>query len=278
MKHIILPSDFSENAWKAMSYAADLYHNTPCKFYIINTYSLPTSFAGTGGVDLPVEDVSMGKESAKQLERLLKQFKELDHHDLSKFETKSTYGSVIVAIKNLEEGLKGAPIVVMGTKGATGLGKFFFGSTTTDVIKKCKSPVVCVPDLANLGTPKSIMFAMDDLGISSQSEVQPLIELAEEWDSKIATVHINDSNNVPADKTPEEIVSDYYLNRIEHSFHNIPGDNIEDELMHFAEVNQIDLIAMIKRDQGFWNNFFSTSLTKNMAFYSKIPLLILKDI
>jgi nucleotide-binding universal stress UspA family protein len=278
MKHIILPSDFSENAWKAMSYAAGLYHNTPCKFYIINTYSLPTSFAGTGGINLPVQDMSMGKESAKQLEILLKQFKDLDHHDLSTFETKSTYGSVIVAIKNLEEGLEVTPIVVMGTKGATGLGKFFFGSTTTDVIKKCKSPVVCVPNLANLGTPKSVMFAMDDLVISSQSEVQPLIELAEEWDSKIATVHINDSKNVPADKTPEEIVSDYYLNRVEQSFHNIPGKNIEDELMHFAEVNEIDLIAMIKRDQGFWNNFFSTSLTENMAFYSKIPLLILKDI
>lgn len=174
MKHIILPSDFSGNAWKAMSYAANLYHDTPCKFHIINTYSLPTAFAGTGGVVLPADPVPLSQNSEKKLEKLLKQFKDLEHHNLSEFELKSTYGSVTVALQILEEGLESTPVIVMGTKGAAGLGKFFFGAIAADVIKKCNSPVICVPDLADLGTPKHIMFAMDDLIISSQNEVQPL--------------------------------------------------------------------------------------------------------
>jgi nucleotide-binding universal stress UspA family protein len=278
MRHIILPTDFSDNAWKAMNYAANLYHKTPCTFHIINTYSLPTAFAGTGGVTLPINTKPMEKESENHMEELLKEFKDLEHHGLSDFEVKCASGPVIVAIQNLEDELDTTPVIVMGTKGVTGADMLFFGTVTTSVIKRCNSPVICVPTKANLGIPKNIMFAMDDLIISSKIEIQPLIELAEEWDSKIATVHINNTKMVSTGKTPKEIVSDYYLDRIEHSYHSIEGVSIEGELMNFADENHIDLIAMTKREQGFWKSFFQTSLTKNMAFYSKIPLLVLKEL
>ena len=277
MTHIILPSDFSDNAWKAMSYAANLYHNTPCKFHILNTYSLNTAYAGTGGVYIEIDPEFASKESEKQLAHLLEQFKDLDHHKLSEFETKSNYGAVIVAIQNLEEELDSTPIIIMGTRGAFGVGKYFFGTTASSAIKRCVSPVICVPKQANLGTPKSILFAMDDLIISSKNEIEPLIELAQQWDSKIATIHVAGSEKETTDKTTEEIVSEHYLNQIEHTYKTIPGDNIEDELMRFAKANEIDLIALIKRDQGFWNNFFQTSLAESMSFYSQIPLLVLKE-
>lgn len=278
MKHIILPSDFSDNAWKAMSYAANLYHNTPCIFHIIHTYNLPTAFSGTGGVTMPVDPIPMSEASANQVEELGKNFKKLDHHSLSTFYSKSIIGSVAVAILDLEDELESTPIIVMGVRGVSGLGKLFFGSVSESVIKQCNSPVICVPIQAILGTPKNIMFAMDELNISSQSEIMPLIELAEEWNSKILTVHINDTEKKTEGKTPDEIVSDFYLNRVEHSYHGLSGNDVEKELMYFADANQIDLIALIKREKGFWKNTFQTSVTKNLTFSSKIPILVLKDI
>lgn len=278
MKHIILPSDFSDNAWKAMSYAANLYHDTPCIFQIIHSYDLPTALSGTGGVNMPINPIPMSVASANAVEKLVKKFKKLNHHKLSTFYSQSTTASVINIIQKLEKELESTPAIFMGTVGVTGLGKRFFGSVTTRVIKNCHSPVICVPKEAHIGTPKKIMFAMDELTISSKKEILPLIELAEEWKSTISTVHIMDANTETKDKTPEEIVSDFYLNRIDHNYYNITGDNIEKEIAHFAETNEIDLIAMIKREKGFWQSLFQSSLTEKMTLSTHIPLLILKDL
>ena len=39
MKKILLPTDFSDNANNAISYAVQLYKNEKCNFILLNTYT-----------------------------------------------------------------------------------------------------------------------------------------------------------------------------------------------------------------------------------------------
>jgi len=39
MKHILIPTDFSSNAWNAIQYALKLFKNEECTFYLLNTYT-----------------------------------------------------------------------------------------------------------------------------------------------------------------------------------------------------------------------------------------------
>jgi len=39
-KKILLPTDFSKNAWTAISYAIELYKNDECDFYLLNTFQV----------------------------------------------------------------------------------------------------------------------------------------------------------------------------------------------------------------------------------------------
>ncbi len=39
MKTIILPTDFSKNAYNAITYALKLFKDEPCRFYLLNTYT-----------------------------------------------------------------------------------------------------------------------------------------------------------------------------------------------------------------------------------------------
>ena len=39
MKKILLPTDFSENSWNAISYALNLFKNETCTFYLLNAYT-----------------------------------------------------------------------------------------------------------------------------------------------------------------------------------------------------------------------------------------------
>ncbi|HMB61517.1 MAG TPA: universal stress protein, partial [Eudoraea sp.] len=36
MKNILIPTDFSRNAWNALSYATSLFKKTRCTFYIVH--------------------------------------------------------------------------------------------------------------------------------------------------------------------------------------------------------------------------------------------------
>ena len=37
-KKILVATDFSKNAWNAIVYALELYKNTACDFYVLNTF------------------------------------------------------------------------------------------------------------------------------------------------------------------------------------------------------------------------------------------------
>lgn len=275
MKRVILPTDFSDNSWKAMSYAAQLYSKTPCTFYILNTYTVPHGYNDVG----VIQDFEPLRESSEEgLKTFLTRFRELEHHDDTKFETISKFASLVDTIRDMEKKNPGEHIIVMGTRGVTGIGELFLGTMTSHVISNAQSPVICVPNSAEMNVPKNIMLAVDNDGVDRKEEVQPLLEIVDASEAVIRVV------NVPVDEEAlfgadlaEQFVIDHYLNDVEHTYHSIEGDYKEDTLTKFAKANRMDLIAMIKRDRGFWKNLFHRSLTKNMSFRSDIPLLILRD-
>jgi len=51
-RKILLPTDFSKNAWNAMTYAIELYKDEVCEFYILNTFNA-TGYALANNVDFP---------------------------------------------------------------------------------------------------------------------------------------------------------------------------------------------------------------------------------
>ncbi|NOQ70530.1 MAG: hypothetical protein GQ574_00925 [Crocinitomix sp.] len=275
MKHVILPTDFSNNAWKAMSYAAQLFHNVPCNYILLNTFSVPYSYADVSAmpnVELLTED------SESQLQTVLKRFKELDHHDNSTFKTLAKFASLVDSVRAIETEHPDDCTIVMGTKGAGGLGETFLGTMTSHVVNSAKSPVICVPNEAELSVPKNLMLAVDSEGVDKMEEIQLLVDIANQHQSAIRLVNVPISEEeVLSEDSAEQFVLDNYLGKTPHTYHTLHGNYKEDLLTQFAERNDVDLIALIRRDRGFWKNLFHRSLTKSMSFYSDKPLLILRD-
>ena len=85
MKRILLPTDFSENAYNAISYAVQLYKDIKCKFYILHTYT-PVSISAGRMVDnyssFDLQDIT--KETAERKlkgieDRLKTEFNNANH-------------------------------------------------------------------------------------------------------------------------------------------------------------------------------------------------------
>jgi len=276
MKRVLLPTDFSDNSWKAMCYAAQLYNNTPVMFYILNNYSAPYDPIEAGIISYfePLK-----KSSEEGLKKIEARFRDLDHHPETEFKTFSTYGPIHATIQSFEKKEPESYIVVMGTQGASGLGELLLGTTTVGVVQNVKSPVITVPASATLEAPKNILLAIDNKGIGRLGEIRPLLKLAKAHSAKIAVlnVHVPETELVLDKDSPEEYVLDHYLADIEHSYHSVDGEYIEDKISQFANRMGADIIALVHRDRGFWRNLFHSSMTNRLAYHSDLPLFILKD-
>lgn len=275
MKQVILPTDFSENAWMAMSYAAQLFNDQPCVFKLLNTYNVPYGYMD---ISAPQDSEFFSKNSNEGLKETADKFRMLDHHSNSRIEMVSRFSSLIDAIVELEDnGLDS--IIVMGTKGMDGLGAFFLGSMTSHVVTHSKSPVICVPITAQLTVPEKILLAIDNQGVAHKSEIQNLIDISRKKQSHISIVNVpeEEEEKILTSLSTETAVISHYLNTISHDFQTLDSAYKEDAIISFAKSNHIDLITLIRRDRGFWKNLFHHSLTKSMSFNSDMPLLILKS-
>jgi nucleotide-binding universal stress UspA family protein len=276
MLQVILPTDFSDNAWKAMCYAAQIYSKQPCKFLLVHTYNLPFTQMETG----IIEDMQpVIEEVDKELDTLLKSFQELDHQSGSAFEKVVQFGSLVDNLDKIQADYSGKSIVVMGTKGASGANKFFLGSMTTSVLDALKTtPLICVPSEADLTPIKKIMLAADNLAIAKKTTLTALLDLAKLNDAGVKVVHVpEDELRFLEAGSAEQLLIHQYLTGLNHTFHIFEGSYTEDDLLQYAIDDQADLIAVVKRDRGFWKNLFHKSMTKSLAFRTHIPLLVMHE-
>ncbi|MCC7452983.1 MAG: universal stress protein [Crocinitomix sp.] len=276
MLQVILPTDFSDNAWKAMSYAANIYHNQPCKFFLVHTYTMPYSHIETG----VIQDMTpMIEEAEKEMKKILARYLDLDHHPESKFDSLAKFGSLADTLDQVKEDYTGDSIIVMGTKGASGAGKFFLGSMTTTIIDSLKkTPIICVPYLAELSPLNKIMLAVDKNGITKSTTLSSLVNLATHNEAGIKVVHMpEEKETVLAAGSAEQLTIHSFLGNLTHTFHTFGSHYDEHELVNYAIADEANLMAFIKHDRGFWKNLFHKSLTTSLAFDCKLPLLILRD-
>lgn len=71
MKNILLPTDFSKNAFKAIKYAVELFENEDCSFHLLNTFTAGAysmvSFAD-GHSSLMLEEITRKNSESELLE------------------------------------------------------------------------------------------------------------------------------------------------------------------------------------------------------------------
>ena len=104
-------------------------------------------------------------------------------------------GSLSISLNHLVDTL-GIDLVVMGTKGASGLVAAIMGSNTSDIIEIATCPVLAVPEGANLSVPKNIVFASDNQGLSDSGVITPLTDLALKYQSHIHLMNVLDEDKM----------------------------------------------------------------------------------
>lgn len=275
MKTILIPTDFSDNAWKAAGYAANLHRNIPCCFVIVHAYYVPGVVLE---IDVSAYIASRTKEINDKMIQIQQEFEEFDHHPDTTVEIVARYG---IASQIIEDQAKNyfADMVVMGTKGISNVPNVLMGSTSVEVVNTVKCPIICIPERAEIAPPMHIMLATDYNNTANLDKLLVVKELAETNNSRIDVVNVKAGlkTQVQDNEKMENLVLDNFFGDIEQEFFDLEEDDVELAILNFAHQKGVDLIVLINRSRSFWENLFHKSVTHKLEFLSDIPLLILKD-
>lgn len=280
MKHIILPTDFSENAANASRYALRLFENESCTFHIVNCYAPFAShhsiYATALNLDAP-DNINL-KKSEQGLEKFVASIKDL-RQPWHFFKTLTSPRLLTNELMHLITETN-TELVIMGTKGASGLKEIFMGSNTVQVIKAIKNcPVLAIPENYDFTAPLEIAFATDLYRFYSESELQPVIDLAKAFKSAVRIINVTQKEKTLSD------VQEFNLREIQKQFgeiqstlHSVPLTNsISKTLELFTEELGVHLLALLNYPHSYLEKIKRESVVKNIAFHTQIPLLVVPE-
>jgi nucleotide-binding universal stress UspA family protein len=271
---VLIPTDFSNSARLAFDYGYQLFKaEDDLEFVLLNSYEMPSG-ASAGGVMMSLEE-AMAKESKRDLSIELKKLNE-KYPDLN-ITTVSRYGTLdnSIARTNNEEHID---LIVMGTHGASGLKKALIGSNTQAAIENVVRPVISVPSDWESKEVKNIVFATDLKQLHNVDILEPINVLADLADATIHIVYVTENNSdIDLENEVTKLpLHQFFDNRVV-KYKVVECDDVAEGIDSYVKEISADMVVMIPKVVSFWQKLFKRSVTEQMAFQSKVPLLSLKD-
>ncbi len=278
MKTVLIPTDFSKNAWNTINYALQFFKDEKCIFYFLNTYTPPVyrvdyllggpaySAIPDTGIDLSLAGLQFTLEEVKQ------RLPNPNHQ----FEILSAFNTLTGEINDICKKMQ-VDFIVMGTQGATGAKEILLGSNTVHVIRKAKVPVMIIPSDLDFKVIKSVLFATDYLMPFKKEEMQFIKDFAQAHKAKLTVMHVKTAK----DLTPYQLKNKGKLRSEMGDFHptfdELEGRLMPESIHGYGIKHPVDLLVMINRGHGYLERLLRKQNVESIAFHINIPFLVLPE-
>ena len=273
-KTILIPTDFSANAQNAVNYAISMFDGEKINFLLLNSYRIIPLGSAEYITNTDMSDYKTYSEQG--LKQVLKSIKKTFPDKELNIETMSKLGYPVQEMDKIVK-RKNVDLVVMGTKGASGIKEILIGSNTADAIKNLTCPVLAVPENASCKNPKNIAFAADFGDIEKPVLLNPMLEIAKKIKAEILVVHVDENGKK---HNTEEAYQEMKLNEmfadIPHLFSEIKNSNPAQGIEDFVKTRAVDMLVTVARKHSFIHNLLRGSVTGKLAMHTHIPLLALQ--
>lgn len=278
---ILIPTDFSSNAWHAVCYALELFKHKHCEIHIINVFGIAEGLSVFMYPQPGDEDYESAKfEAQTQLSKLADKITlRLQGETPHKINTVAICGEPLDIIKEYSQ-TNGFDLIVMGTQGLSNTGNAVYGSVAVNVMEKVRNcPVLVVPQTSELTPPLEIVLPTKLTSSFTQGNLKILGELLlmHECDLKILHIlkNVNDTlNNSQTDnlKTLTRI-----LNLKPSAFKKLHNIDVLSGINCFIESRDSSMVTFLNKRHAFFGSILSKPLVKQITFYSKVPILVLHE-
>ena len=276
MKTIMVPTDFSPNANKALDFAVEIASGARASIILVYVNDLlDTPFREKTALEnkygLP------GEEAAEmELEMICKNIRESMRLDV----TYQVFGGTVTSAILDAAKENNASLVVMGTLGNTGFKEKLVGSITAAIISKSDIPVMAVPILSEWQIPKNIMMAVNHFD-ERPANTEMVFKIARLFNSKVTVAVFTDEDDAEAADYLENtrgIIS--YGQELESIYKDIKvdvvrlyGHKFQESIDEFIAANQVDMLVMFTHKRNFIESVFNKSVSSKMSYHTNIPLI-----
>ncbi|WP_425391131.1 universal stress protein [Ekhidna sp.] len=273
MKKILVPVDFSEVSGHATRFAIEIAEKNDAEITLLNSvhfdYFTDYQFTSFTTAKSMMDEVKDAME--EKMEKFKNTFK-------SRLKLKSVVNqlSLVESVKNMvnEEGFD---LVVVGTKGASGISEVLVGSNTEKVVRHAPCPVISVPSAATVDSIKRILVPIDIREIKA-SYLTKVAALQKQFGARIEFLWVKTPHNIEnEEKVSKELstlIEEYDIANFEFTIikNVFPSDGI---LWHADETNA-DMIAMATHARRGISHWLSGSLTEDTVNHIKKPVWTFK--
>ncbi|WP_417884953.1 universal stress protein [Zunongwangia sp.] len=268
MKTVLLPTDFSENSFNAISYAVQLFEKSKTKFILLNTLY---------NADFIIYSSLYGvykDNSIKNLSRFLERIKKEYPNDKHEFELVSSFKMLHEEIKD-RVAEKSIDLIVMGTEGAQGGSELLFGTHTVHAIKVAKCPLLAIPSGSTFEKPSEILFPSDLKLNFSEYNLDFLKEIVDHFQSKVHLLNVNLGSELTQEQTASKDSLLQFFEENGSNFIQESKGSVMDALQDYRTKNASQLLVMVKNKHTFIEKLLFSSLVHEVAYYVKEPFLVL---
>lgn len=274
MVNILVPTDFSDLSRVAIDYAVKLANKLDGNLTLLHVVTVIQPTRASMRLRLEALEEELMRVAREDMELLtaelagkLKTTKPLQHRVV---QGSSFNATVKNEAKKLRSGL-----IVIGTRGANGLKKVVLGSNTASIIEISHIPVLVVPELAEFTGFRRFVYATDLVHIDDElATMLPFVKIFE------STVHIFHA----ASSTKDVAVAEA---RIREAIAKVDYDRFEVKVVADREVDKAveayvretssDLLTTFTHEHSVYEKLFDRSLTRKLAFQSRLPLLAFRQ-
>ncbi|APG65173.1 hypothetical protein LPB136_07360 [Tenacibaculum todarodis] len=277
MKKILIPTDFSDNAWFATKYVLNLFSSEECEFFFLHSTKIGVSMASN--ISKKLTNV-MRENAITDLKHLQERAEKVDSNSKHTFKISESGHDLEQAIEITIENHQ-IDLVVMGTKGASGLKEVLLGSNTINVINKINDcPVLAVPIMVDILMPEDIGFPSDFNRLYKSELLNPIKGMAKISNSIVRIMHINTEGELSAEqqKNLDALTMYLYRSNVKTSYHLM--SNYADktrEIVDFIFDFDIDILAMIRYKHSFLEKLLHEPVIKKLGHHLEIPFLIIPE-
>jgi nucleotide-binding universal stress UspA family protein len=190
-----------------------------------------------------------------------------------------TYVKASDLLSEVKKCLKKYPVdlIAMGTQGATGAERILLGSNTVRILKHIRNKaVLVVPEAFDLQRLKQVVFPTDYMHYYEPFELQPLIDLVEDWKAVLHVVYAAREFKLNPTQESNRSLLETRLSGLNTRFAEIPlQKHVSDTIVGYSDSIRAEMIALMQHKHGFLEGLTKEKVARRIAFDSHVPLLIL---
>lgn len=271
MNKILIPCDFSEQAVNAFRLAIDIAHISGAELHVLHVIELPIMHDDVL-TPMPTFDETLLKELTERAEEKFSELKKQFAKEHLFMKTKIEFGPIVPLILDYLTDNQ-ITLIVMGTKGASGLQEVLVGSNAEKVVRNALCPVISVKRYGTLDEMRHIVFpnsmeeGQEDL-IMHVKALQYVLKatLHMVW---IDTSNKEDSHTVVKQQLDEFakrfMLKDYTVNIFKAS-------NKETGIINFTHWINASMIAMGTHARKGLSHLLKGSVTEGVVNHVDVPI------